>query len=290
MMRWIALAVLFYLALLVIKLPAQFILALVDPPKPLQISGVDGTIWKGQAHSASWQGHNLDQLSWQLSATALLTGKLELQINAGDKRSDIQFNGIVGMNASGGFARDLFFEFPAAMVKEFYPLPVELNGRLKGLITEASQGTPWCETLDGQINWLEPAINSKAFGQNLTLDQTQAKLRCEDGNLAADITDEGQVLGLNVSASLSANDYLLTGEMKPGDQFPSQFKQGLMFFASPWRDTPKFTITRALLWVRRGMRPGWNTICEGSSTGSPKVACSQLLPSGSPAIICQALA
>lgn len=236
MIRWIILGVLFYLALLVAKLPAQFVLAQVELPKEIQVFGVDGTIWNGTASSASWKGNTLEKISWQLSPTALLTGKAELALKAGDRRSAIQLNGIVGASSEGAYAQELLYEFPASLVKEFNrSLPANLSGQFKGIIVEASQGEPWCETLRGRVNWLEPEINGRAMGQkfDLKLDQTQAKLSCDKGNLVADITDEGKVLGLSVNASLSAKDYVISGEMKPGSEFPQEFKQGLGFFASP---------------------------------------------------------
>lgn len=233
MIRWIVLGVMAYLVLVLVQLPASFVMTLVETPKPLQVSGVSGTIWSGKAHTLSWEKVELDQVEWQLDPLALLTGTAKLDVSAGDRRTPISLSGTVGASLEGVFAEDLVFELPASLIQDFYPLPAELKGRIKGSIQQASQGKPWCGTLKGKLTWHSPEVTIKALGQSLKLDDTQAKLSCDKGNLVADISDEGRVLGLAVNASLSAKGYLLSGEMKPGPEFPPQFKQGLNFIASP---------------------------------------------------------
>lgn len=233
MIRWVILGVIFYLSVLVVKLPAQFAFSFIELPKKAQVTGVDGTIWAGEIGSASYQGQTLEKIRWKLHPLALLTGKLELELEAGDRRSAIQLSGTLGYGSSGAYGEGVLFEFPAALIKEFYPVPATLQGQLKGVVQEISQGQPWCNSVVGRITWTNPVIYSKLIKQELALDTTRAQLGCDNGNLVATVTDDGKVLGLNAQATLMASEYLVTGELKPGRDFPEEFKQGLGFVASP---------------------------------------------------------
>lgn len=233
MIRWTVAAILFFVTLVMVKLPAQFALYLAPLPKEIQIFGVDGTVWAGKAQAVSYQGQRLESVKWRLNLLPLLSGSVELELNAGTRRSPIKLSGVVGVNGSGWLARNVSFKAPVALINEFYPVPATLSGHLEGKILEASQGMPWCNRLMGDVSWVNPEVNSPMMGQALKLDDTQAQLSCDQGGLVAQISDAGSVLGLNVTASLGKKDYLVTGEMKPGSGFPSQFKQGLMFVASP---------------------------------------------------------
>ena len=230
---WIAVGLTVYLALVMFKLPAQFGLWLVDVPKDVQIQGVSGTVWQGQINRFTAQGITVEQVKWQVHPLALFTGKAELEINAGTSRTGIKLQGVLGANHQGWFASGVTFSLPAALVTQLYPMPIKLQGDLQGKIVAAKQGEPWCSELDGLMNWTQGEINAPLFNKPLKLDDTRAILSCDAGKLVAQITDQGGVLGLSVNASLSATDYLLEGEMKPGAEFPQEFNQGLMFFASP---------------------------------------------------------
>ena len=232
MIKWTFTSIVFFLIIVIIKLPAGFALTFAPKINDLQIKNVSGTIWNGHASSIEWQNKVLEDINWKLNFFPLLTGNLEADLETG-KNSTIQITGTAGIGGNGWFTENLEFSANAALIGEFYPLPADIKGEIKGKNITASQGSPWCSDLTGTIELLNPEISSPMLGQPLKLDDTKAKLNCEKGNLVANITDKGEVLGLNVKASLGKKNYLVEGELKPGNKFPSMFKQGLSFVAKP---------------------------------------------------------
>ncbi len=233
MIRWIICGVLFFVALLICQIPASFVLSLVDTPKQLYITGVKGSVWNGQADAVTWDGQGVDQLEWRVSPLALVTGKLQLDVEAGSRKSPVKLSGRFSYGFSGLTAENVEVQFPAALIEGFYSLPAKVSGVIKGQVTFASQGEPWCEELSGEVNWFAPVLNSKMLGQPFVLDDTSAKLSCEQGKLVAEVSDQGNVLGLSAKAMLLADSYVVDGELNLGSDFPEKFKQGVGFFASP---------------------------------------------------------
>ena len=238
MKRWqlIAIAIAVYLIFVITTLPAQFGLWLVEIPKGLHVSGVSGSLWSGQAASVSWKGQTIDELSWKTNVTALLTGSLELYLVGGQNvSSDIEVKGTLGRGSSGWYAQELQFSVPATLAASAMssPMPVELGGWIEGNIKQAQQGSPWCDVLDAQVEWTKASVEGMSLPAPLDLDDTMARLSCNNGSLVADISDKGQVLGLAVQGVLDDKQYHLEGHMAPGSLFPDNFKQALSFFANP---------------------------------------------------------
>ncbi|MBD1391101.1 type II secretion system protein N [Neiella sp. HB171785] len=238
MSRWwlVAFALVMYLIFVVATLPAQFGLWLLPPQNNLHVGRVSGSVWQGEIGVVHWQGKLIKDVQWDINIGQLLLGRLEADIIAGqDMTSDIAVTGTAGMSLSGWYAKDLEVMMPASVAAELSPMPlqVELEGMIDAQITAASQGTPWCTELDGLVTWRNPKVIAAALGNPFKLDNTRATLTCVDGEIVAKVDDDKQVIGLDVSATLAAQSYSVSGTLNPGPQFPQGFEQGLMFVATP---------------------------------------------------------
>jgi len=70
-----------FLLFLIASMPAG-LLAVPAETLGLRLTGVHGTVWRGGAASAQVQGLTLRRLSWHLSPLALLTGRINAELEA----------------------------------------------------------------------------------------------------------------------------------------------------------------------------------------------------------------
>ena len=82
------------------QLPASLVLSKLPADIPVQLQGINGTLWAGGAASLSSQGVQIQNLQWELHGAPLLKGQL-----AADLRGTVgqggQFDGICSINLGG---------------------------------------------------------------------------------------------------------------------------------------------------------------------------------------------
>lgn len=79
LLRYAGLGLLAYLIFLAATLPAAHAYPLLkERLAPLQLYGVQGTLWSGRASDADLKAYRLGRLNWQLNPWALLLGRLEI--------------------------------------------------------------------------------------------------------------------------------------------------------------------------------------------------------------------
>ena len=84
MRRYLLIGALAFLALLVWRLPASWVAALL--PGALRCADASGSLWNGRCGTLRAQGLELQGVSWQLAALPLLTGTAEIQLQVDDAR------------------------------------------------------------------------------------------------------------------------------------------------------------------------------------------------------------
>ncbi|WP_000816416.1 type II secretion system protein N, partial [Vibrio cholerae] len=98
----------------VVHLPAQVALSPLPLPEGLELTGIEGTLWQGQAAQVRWQGMSLGDLNWDLHLSALLLGQLEADIRFGRGSStQLRGKGVLGIGLSGPYADDFLLSLPA---------------------------------------------------------------------------------------------------------------------------------------------------------------------------------
>ena len=126
-----------------------------NSPRPLAMSGVDGSIWRGHADSVSLFGHDLGALDWTLAKRPMFTGRLV---------TDFHLSG-AGIDAAGELTRErggalsaagLRFRFPAARLAPLVPAAVgALRGTVSGTLDSASVVHDLMLRAQGEARWSE---------------------------------------------------------------------------------------------------------------------------------------
>jgi len=158
---WIGLGafgVLVYLVALVATFPAARALALGDPPQ-IRADGVSGSVWAGSAQRVAFGGPvPLDDLTWDLAAWRLLTGRIG---------GDADFH-VAGAHVTGTFvaspgghlaASGVTLKGPMASLVELAPVPIlAAEGEMLAHVDEAIFDGRRPRRLQGQFQWENAAL------------------------------------------------------------------------------------------------------------------------------------
>jgi len=238
LLRWFGLGLLVFICLLVARFPAASALQFVSLPKGIALTGVSGSIWHGRAESLTIKRFTAYELEWQLAFIPLLSGTAELALVAGQNPySQLQLDGQLQLRSQSDWqASDLRFSLPAGLIQAYASLPfnTRLQGQLRGFVAEAVAAKPWCESLDAELVWQNAGVSSRYLKPALMLQNVEAKLSCQQGELLAQIKDPQRVLGMDLALRLDTQRHLFAnGLLSPAAELPKSVKQGLMLFAQP---------------------------------------------------------
>lgn len=231
----IALALCAYLLMLIVSLPAAQVIPRLPLPKQMQIQGLQGSIWNGKAALVMYQGIPVHNAAWQLNPWALLTGKLSLQLDAGNNRDaeQIALNGHIRLSsdqiASDGL--DLYLPTDLIIAQLPLPLPVKASGRFKIRLDELAYQQAGCQAIKGQGQWLNAQVSgTKGF---IPLGNFDAELGCQQQILLLDIREPNS-FGLSAQAKIPANFKVkVEGRFKPSTDLPDEVHQAARLFGKP---------------------------------------------------------
>lgn len=224
-----------YLLSLLILTPAAWWLKLAPMPTELRLGLVQGTLWQGHVTAARYQSVELRAIHWQLKPWSLLTGKLVVDVQAGDLAETQQpyVKGQLSYGFSGVRLSDTLLRYPVADLVPMLmlPLPIAADGQLMIDIEHYHQGDPWCKQLSGQASWQQARLEPPTGW--IDLQHIFATLHCDEGELVL-VTDGQNPLGLDVSARLlSGSHFSLDGTLKPDQSMPAEVHQAMQFVGAP---------------------------------------------------------
>ena len=224
-----------YLVFMLCLTPASWWLKLVTLPKQLELGAASGTLWQGSIAGAQYQKLQFGQINWTLNGWAIFRGKVEFELKSGSaKQPQLPF---LQSDASYGFggARldNTLIKMPIAQVLPLLdlPLPVDASGQLVLDVAQFSEGQPWCGNLAGQASWQDARLQTPT-GTWLELNSLFGRLSCNQGTVVL-TTDSNNVLGLDVTAVLNAEQLLVNGTVKPDDGMPKEVHQAMQFLGRP---------------------------------------------------------
>ncbi|KLV07770.1 general secretion pathway protein GspN [Photobacterium aquae] len=210
-------------------MPASWAWQQVPDIRGLDVTGVDGTLWRGSASQLTWQGKNFGRLQWQVKLGSLFTGKLALDVRFGQGSSmGMTGRGVVGYGFAGPFAQNLLVSAPAQEAMKFAPpgIPVKLAGNLELTLRDYRYAAPYCESLDGSLVWSGANISSPLGG--LAPGPVIAGLGCENGKLNAKVTQSSDDVSSDFDLALAPDKgYTFKGWFKPQANFPPQLGKQL---------------------------------------------------------------
>lgn len=242
--KLIILFVSLYLVALLITLPATVLLRFIPESTGLHIAGVSGSAWQGQAALLSYNKKlNLQRVSWDVDWLALAALQIKLDVKFNNGQNAMSGKGFVKLGFSGLMIENMRIDLSAQELLSYadLPVPVAVSGDVSLVIKEASQGDPYCDTLDGILVWKNAVVNSD-LGK-IDLATVNINLSCDKGDAVAVLQQESVQLSSNVNVVLQQDGaYQLVGTVKGKNKLNPNINQALSFLGP--KDASGATLVR----------------------------------------------
>lgn len=171
-------------------LPADLALRWLKPNfGPMQLSGVSGTVWQGQASSVSAFGTPLGAMRWSVEKSPLLLRRVVARV--GLSGGAIVVDGDVTRDADGSvLVQNSTFKLPAEVAAPALDIPaLKLHGTIEGRLDEARLANGWVSGARGTARWREAAVSGEAEAR---LGELIAEFASQpDGTIAGTVKDDG---------------------------------------------------------------------------------------------------
>ena len=214
-MRWWLLGAAAYLMFMAGMLPASYLLPRLLRSHPeLQLGGVSGSIWSGDAAQLSFQGMSLGAVHWRFDWLALFRFSYGMHL---DLSGDASLSGRLDSRGKRLFLRSVSGRIPVSMLDSWLPLPPHsLSGSLRLDLKSVTLVDGKITGAEGELDLEEASLNwpsSMALGSfAMTLSPAA------DGGVTAHIADLQSPLKLQADLSLGSDGaYHLTGLLSPKD-------------------------------------------------------------------------
>ncbi|WP_427981039.1 type II secretion system protein N [Agarivorans sp.] len=235
MKKYIGLALLFivvYVVSLVATTPLAVVLNWVNLPRGISLEQPSGTIWQGRVATLSTPQLQLNQLSWDFHVSALFLGRVQAEVEFASGKQ-LLGSGLAGLSFSGWYLKDWQVDAPASWLTKQYPLPVPavVEGDVQLQLQQLNQGEPWCQQLQGQLNWFAPVLQTP-LGV-LRLDDVKGQLSCQDGEPTFELKHSDQQVALELLASVNQSRWSAEGKIKAAADMPKTISDNLKYIGRP---------------------------------------------------------
>jgi general secretion pathway protein N len=240
MSKWklIVAGVVLFVVFLVATLPARVAYALVRqklaPEAPLVLSNIQGTVWSGRAGPALLGTQRLDSLAWDLSAAALLIGRVQADV---EFRNGDSFG---SANVARGFtgkiyARDIEARIDLQRMKLFAQvLPLGMQGALLLHVSEFDLDRRTITNAVGTLAWDGAVIT---VPQRTEFGNLRVTLGAEGDSVKGTLSDGGGPLQAEGLLLIGRDgNYKFTGAFAVRDPSQTLLAQGLQFIGRPGAD------------------------------------------------------
>ncbi|WP_070968229.1 type II secretion system protein N [Vibrio sonorensis] len=215
-------------------LPARVVVNNISLPPELEISGISGTIWNGQAASVRWQHYSFGEVNWQWTPKALFAAKFETEVRFGRGSSlGLSGRGNLGVGMSGAYVDGFNASLPLKTIESLLPpspIPVVVNGNVELSIQEWVYSMPYCSIGEGSL-----VINTSGIGTPIAQLDTGAivaDFNCADSVISVVGQQASEQVSSGLTLSLDANrQYALTAWFKPESQFPAPLESQLSWLS-----------------------------------------------------------
>lgn len=220
-----------YLLFLLTLFPASTAWSWFSPKgSPLQLQGISGSVWQGDAAAASWRGQSIGTLHWDLKLLPLFLGKLGAGFSLQSAQGYLQGEARAPLGFGSVQLSGLKGQFPLAEIMPLMPrmpIPVGLAGTASLDISQlqVDLGTLAAHA-EGRLNWHGAEVLSP---QAFKMGNLQADLTTDDkGVLAAQLKDIGGPLKLDGQFQLRPDrSYSLSGTVAAADGAEASLQQAL---------------------------------------------------------------
>lgn len=224
MKRYIILGLLVMLAILVTTFPARIAYQWLAPPE-LQLTGVTGSIWHGQAREGLAAGAYVRDIEWRFKPAALLKGQLAFSTSSRPVSGTLTTD--VAVTANGNLAlTDLSGSLPLGLAHPAF----EQNG-VNGDLTMnfatlvISNGVP--VDVEGAVmieNLFAPALSAAPLGSY------RADFKSTGDGVTGTVQDTAGMLDVTGNITIDTDQsYRLLGEVRAIPGAPPSIDQQLQF-------------------------------------------------------------
>jgi general secretion pathway protein N len=152
----------------------------------LQLKGVSGTVWNGEAQQLIANNRNLENVKWNVKPLESLTS-LSLKFDFDMKGRDLTANGLAGITPNKTLIlNNTQFELSASYINKQQRL-AKLSGDITGNIKYAELNQKDLPIIDGIVDWKEAAVSSP--------------IKLAQGDYHAIITPDSGNLNIQLSSS-----------------------------------------------------------------------------------------
>ena len=218
------LAVLTLATAMVINFPARVAYEWASPPH-VKLSGVQGTVWSGNAREFSTNGVYLRDLTWRMRPLQLVTGKAVYDISGSPVSGFFESEIALGL---GGMLT--LQNLSASVPLQMFAAAANIDGlsggaSLKFERLELESGRP--TVMDGTVdvaNLVVPVLSSASIGGY------RAEFFTQNNGIVASIEDTDGVFDLAGSLQLNAdNSYAFLGQVVAKPHAPESLKRQIRF-------------------------------------------------------------
>lgn len=229
-----------YLAFLLMLMPATYAWSLAQPQLAsqfpgLQLGGIEGTVWQGQAGNLVYREQPLGSLNWHLATLPLLRQQLDTRLVLQNEEAYAQGRLSTSFHAERVQLEAVEARFPIQQLTRFMSfLPVAVDGmlsiRLPSLELDAN-GLP--RSAQGTVVWHQAGLTLTEF---MPLGDLRAELSSdEEGRVHAEIRDSGSgPLKIEAQWVLEKDGrHRLQGFVSAGEGSSEALKQALGWLGKP---------------------------------------------------------
>ena len=219
----------FYGVSLLVTLPAERAIAFIPKQAGIKVAQASGTLWNGKALQLSYKKDlQLQEVDWKFDWSALSHLQLKIAVKFNNGMHAMSGKGFIFWGFSGFSVEDLVVDSSAAelLTSRQLTVPVEVSGDVSLVIKKASQGSPYCQEMDGYLIWNDAKVNSEMG--NVDLDSAHIDLSCREGMIVADVKQKSEQLTTTANFLLEEKGlYQVQGIIKAGDKLEPALKDAL---------------------------------------------------------------
>lgn len=224
--RWVLLLLLLTIVFALTRIPATWAAYFMTQGNTLGLSGVQGTVWSGQARMASLeidnQNYSLGVLRWELNPWSLLGLTPCADVSAALEAQTIDGRVCAGL---GGSVRvsDTSIDAPASLVQAGVPVPIQ--GQLAANIQSLEMDQGRLTDLQGNLSWSGARVQAEGTWVTLGSFAAEARYDAEQDALVADVFDLDGPIQLEVETRLPlSGGIFVKGDLELSGAFSDQIQ------------------------------------------------------------------
>lgn len=223
-----------FVVFLIATVPASFAVSYLPQPSPVQLAGVSGTVWNGQARSLVHEGRDLGKLEWSLHPLSLLGMKLSTDFKLTQSR--LQADG------EATIYKDQTILLENTHLRgdvEQLPLPpeaafVEPSGLFQADFERIQLQGDTLQDANGKVVWKPALITAPS---RYELGEISLNLEGKDGNLTGQLGSKDGPLNMTGNLQLAANGMFSTNiRLAPHTGTPQEIRDMLPMAGRPAAD------------------------------------------------------